>query len=237
MRGGADAFYLPNLLSNGSFESFEHDQFGDLFLDGWSIQPTTHQWVTAPVISPSAFDGSYALGLSLGSTAPLDVSGQGVAILAPSLSVSPGDAYLFSAKVLASATLPTGATFTTQPFFTFDVGAQIYPTAVTSSSASWVDYEVPIAIPVGASRVTVGILAFASKGSSSNTTLGSGNSINILWDECGFALTSAVQKYGRMIGTTSPGAAVRFTKGLDIKDAKPADGVKRYDATCEVTEL
>jgi hypothetical protein len=247
VKGGANAFYLPNMLQNGSFETLGT---GSETFDGWTNGIGAENEAAIVVGSgasgtygPVTFDGSRSLGIkSVNGTTVTNAtpSGAGATVTQYIGSVTPGDVMQFSGKLnIAIRGMQFGVDVITQPFFTFTGATQIYGDAVNASTGftpglPFSDYNYSFTVPDGASDMIAGVLTWFISASSSPVVLDGTNTV--FWDHCGLALTSVVRPYGRMFGSEPLGCAVRFTKMPDVRDAKPAEGVKRWDVTFEVTE-
>ena len=217
--------------------------------------------ITAEIVSPASFDGWLAQSESIGiyaGTNPADGSGiaqfgfpsnyqlpssfpvSNLLSQASAVSVNPGDTMqLYSLIQLSRGALPSPALVAFGGAFivSFDVGAQLNLTPYSTDTAgSFLPYSVTFTVPPGASLATISLYVYAESAPSLGV-IAMPPGVSMAWDEVGLSVVQAAQPFGKMPGTSSPSSPVRFTKPLTIKDAKPADGVKRYDVTCEVTEL
>lgn len=240
VKGGAGSFYMPNLLQNGSFEFHEGGSGSNpLTFDGWTRGSSPEEILqlsagSDPSVGGVAAQFSIVRGYSLASGVSA-FNGYIFNHTSP-IPVSSGDSMQFSGSVsVVVDSVPAGLQFTTQAILSFDVGGQIYTSPVTAATSGFVPYSYQFTVPAGASVLTLSLFTYLSQSTGSPIVLA--GTLAVSWDECGLAVSSAAQAFGRMPGTSSPGSALRLTKPIEIKDGKLAVGVKRYDATCEVTEL
>jgi hypothetical protein len=241
LQGGAGAFYMPNLLVNGSFEFLGS---GPQLLEGWGLAWNTgiDQFSLGYSIIPNTNDGKIAAQFTgkSGASVPVGASSSaGIFFLqSTSVPVTPGDVLAFSGMVdFFFDPLPSGVEVCTQPFFTFDGRVQIYAPVVTNSAGthSFQEVDTTVPVPPNVSSLVVGILTWISNSSGSAFVIPP--VLVVLWDSCGLASVSCAQPYGRMPGTSSPGSAVVLTKPIEIRDMPFADGEERFSAAMEVMEL
>ncbi len=248
VKGGAGAFYLPNLVPNGGFE-FPPTLPGEL-VSGWKIQQQSPA-VRLDLLNRGANAATAGDGVSAIVAFPQPCTlapgnSPSAAILSSqSFPVDIGDVFAFDADLhlLELVALNVEMIGYWNLNVSYEDGTTQYPGApyFTTATTGFAPQAVTIPAPVDAGTIrstnaTVAFSAFLVNTTNAPIVI-DGSVGQMVIDNLAVALISAANPYGRMPGTSSPGCAVRFTKPITIKDAKPADGVKRYDVTCEVTEL
>jgi hypothetical protein len=245
VQGEAGAFYMPNLLSNGSFEVNDADGV----LAGWRIYPVLDPSpMLAGFQSAVVQDGLCALSIAaIGSTwspavNPTDSASAGISSSKP-FPVTAGEVYQFNAEIQAINTNPSnisvGMVVVLNCVYSDGTGSN--PQIYAGVGAGWQSYSGTITVPTASSgataaMATVDICGFLSNSAETSATVAA-NSAMLYVDSVGLALVTPHQSYGRMPGSSPLGSLVRFTKTPSLKDAGWAGGVKRYNCTFEVTEV
>jgi len=247
VQGGAGAFYLPNLLPNGSFELLDQST-GQL--QGWSVDPAG---IGAGALfsclpSTQAHDGSTAIQFNsvAGSIAAHGSSLVTRLLCSQPLNVTAGDVYQIEGWLDGVTTLAAGLTAT----FYFGVTVVYEDGTVSLNGREYTNAPTPsgyLAISDtftvqpsagGATQATIeaslNVQITSSNGSS--TDVGAGQAVFTV-DSVGMALIGSAQPNGRMPGLNPLLNAVRFTEGLQISDAGIANGQKTYNVSFEVTEV
>lgn len=243
VQGGAGAFYLPNLIRNGSFEVIGPD--GELV--GWQVLAGAGNPYSVSQTT-NAYDGSNAIKFSLNAitlTAGEDIQTLTSVECAP-VSVSAGDSYLAQAYVNMTNAPPANVAL---PLYilatvTYSDGTRVNRAYAQqyNSTSGWVNISATIPIVAsqsGATKATLQIAIGAVADNSAGSTtvnLAAGSAVYLV-DSVGLALVASAHPNGRMPGLSPLIYPVRFTKGVQMRDAGIADGQKTYHATFEVTEL
>jgi hypothetical protein len=234
---GGNAFLYPNLLHNWSFE-FPALSAQDLVF-GWGI--TTAEPQTAIGINTSTVeDGTQSISFST-------VAGQSIpattTITAQISAYSPipcaaGEVYQLVASVNAvQGTLAAGVLSGTLSAAFFDVNGNALSTQTVAVviGGGWQSLGLQATAPANASTFLVQLNALLANTTASAIALDGSSSI--AWDAIGCALLTPLTKYGRMVGSQPLGCFVRFSKLPDVSDIGFGDGVKRYGANFELTEV
>ena len=218
VQGGSQAFYLPNLVPNGSFE-LPATKNGEI-VSGWTLTQGLG-WNVA--LSPDVHDGATALLFTQTGSGDAEVWSSWI------LPLSAGDVLNFVVYVKSTGS-GSGSISLRLDVAYADGTEQTLTQSITSiAAASYGPVGGSFAIPAGSAAVLGVEVGLMASGSSGSAVYGV--------DSLSLALVSTQQPFGRMVGTSSIVRPVRFSKPIDIKDAKPANGQKRYDATIEVQEL
>ena len=203
----AGAFYMPNLLPNGSFEQPGTAGRG---VAGWKVVPSGAWNVTT---SSNASDGRTALQFQTEPVTTPDATAQtgGITNL-DLLTVCSGDVYQFNAQVNPYSTLE-GATVSLSlvvGLFYPDKTAQSISLPLATGSANvYSPVTTTLTIPASTGGAKFATATVSLEASVETTT--AGGVATFLVDEVGLALISPNQPYGRMPGTAPLGTAVRLT--------------------------
>jgi hypothetical protein len=247
---GANSFLYPNLLPNGSFELPASNSV-DL-VDGWFVSGVPSAALALSVALSGAVDGVPTGNVDDGLQAIqfATVAGQtlapGASILAALdtaalINCSPGEQYLFHCRY--RYTQGDVCSFSPQVCMVCDYD---YGTETVDGSAGqpigtsgWTDFWSTFTIPSGANtgtrdfRFRVAAAIANSTGAAIATTGGAIFGI----DEVSCALLTAVQPWGRMVGSQPLGVPVRFSKLPEASDIGWGNGCKRYGVNFELTEV
>jgi hypothetical protein len=235
---GGNAFLIPNLLPNWSFEF--GPQSADELVFGWGVGEA------APEIAVATTGATVADGVNAVQFAT--VAGQSVPANSTvaaelgcdwSIPCNPGETYVFNASLnIAAGTLAAGALAAQVAINYFDSNSN--PLSVASGPLaaevnSWQPYSYQFTVPANAATFTV---AFSvSVVNSTGAPLPVDGSTMVTIDAVGCALLTAVQIYGKMFGSQPLGKFVRFTKLAEFSDIGIGNGVLRYGTNFEVTEV
>jgi hypothetical protein len=252
---GGNAFLFPNLIPNGSFE-FPACLDTDVVRDWYTAGDVT----PALSIAPEVFIPGGPAPVPYGTVADegitalkfQTVAGQVLAVGANTLSaldtravvnVTPGEVYLFHCRWQYTGAEDPHVSFIPSAYMVcdYDAGTQTVFTmpGTFTGSTQWNDFYSVLTIPSGLNtnvrdfRMRISV-ALSNAGTAPITLNGS----NVfLINEVGCALLKPVTPYGRMAGSHSLGCPVRFSKLPELSDIGFGQGVKRYGANFELTEV
>jgi hypothetical protein len=242
---GGNAFLYPNLLPNWSFE-FPALSAVDLVF-GWNV-PANPPHIAAG-LATLAQDGAQSVAFS-----PVDgetiaaISAVTAQVIADQpIPCNPGEVYVFAGQVY-------GVPFSQTPNLTLSAGVAINFLDVNgnvlstltgtpvAASAAWQAYSYQFTVPANAAAFTVALCGSIANTSNSPITLAASsptiaNYGAAFWDCVGCALLTPLTPYGRMIGSAPLGTFVRFSSLPETSDIGFGQGVKRYGAHFELTEV
>ena len=237
---GANSFYYPNLLKNGSFE-FPAMGTGDL-VDSWAPTAVATPFSVA-VTAASVYDGASAITFE-GNAQTVAANSTVTAQLAHDtrITCAPGDVFAAAASVLLTqaASQPTNVNIALSAsvavsFYSAD-GTLLSTTqtaALSGGAATWQAYSEQFTAPANATSFSLALEATAvNTGTAAGAITGS-----IVWDAAGCALYTPVQLYGRTVGSDALPRAVRFSALPEFSDVGWRNGVKGYAAHFEMTEV
>jgi hypothetical protein len=236
---GGNAFLFPNLLPNGSFEFPACD--ATEVVRGWTDPAGLSQVSIAPT-NASYEDGATAAQFSTvtGQTLLPHQSVTGQLNCNASVPCAAGDVYAFAgwvsqivgdqAGILAAAN-GVSVTFYDGNGATVSTLSAVAPTV----SATWTLFTWQFTAPAVAVSFSVQLTFKVSN--SVLAVMALDGTQAAIWDSVGVSLLTPAQKYGRMAGSQPLGCPVRFSKLPETSDIGFGQGVKRYGANFELTEV
>jgi hypothetical protein len=234
---GGNSFLMPNLLPNSSFE-FPALTVNDL-VAGWSASGIAQEAIS--IAAAAVSDGTQAIGFATvaGQAVPANSTVRGQLNCDQFIPCSAGETYVFTANVNAvDGTLAAGVLMAGVSIVFRDAHGNVLSTASGPAAlliAGWQAYGYQFTAPAGAVAFTVALaVALTNSGASALAVDGSAS---VTWDAVGCALLAPLTPYGRMVGSASLGCRVRFSKLPETADIGYGNGVKRYGANFEVTEV
>lgn len=239
---GGNSFLFPNLLPNWSFEFPALD--ATELAQGWYQADDPVAALPVSIVTSNIEDGAAALCFG---TAAATMLAEGASLSAEVDSdvvtpCAPGDVYLFHARVCPTqGTLAAASTLWAEALmYTYDADGNQSTLAAAGngfncSVSGWQDYYDTFTIPAGAVSFRMRLLGNLTGSSSAAIALD--GSASILFDRVGCALLTPAQMYGRMVGSDALPRPVRFSKLPELADIGYGNGVKRYGANFELTEV
>lgn len=239
VQGQAGAFYMPNLLPNGSFEVPAVTGAGVL---GWNAEPGA-AW-SISTISEAPADGLAAMAFSTTAT-PSATTALALLVSGWTPPVAVGDVYQVcaNAQITSQYSSATVALSFIATVLYADETESVVTLPLLSTAGSAYQITESLTIPAAASGAAPAVTAtLAFRVSLVNGANDGGSptgafAATVVIDAVGMALTSSLQPYGRIPGSAPTGTPVRFTKQPAIRDSGWAGGCVRYDCAFEVTEL
>ena len=235
---GANSFLYPNLLPNGSFE-FAAQIAADVAL-GWNISGATPQEAIG-IGTVTVEDGTHALNFTTvaAQSIPANSTVTGAVTADQRISCTPGEVYLFTASANGvQGTLAAGVLQPGVRIAFFDANGNTLSTLtgpVATVGSGWQPYSYQFTIPANA--ITFGVSLAVALVNSGATAVTLDNSASVAWDSAGCALLTPLAPYGRMAGSQPLGCLLRFSKLPETSDIGMGQGVKRYGASFELTEV
>jgi hypothetical protein len=235
--GEAGAFYMPNLLPNGSFEI--PDPMGGI--SGWT-PAADPGWSVALGAPPS--DGANAVAFVI-SAAATSTAQTGSVLSNNNFPALAGDVYQVNADASLVSTYAAAVALKFVLQLAYADGSTMTLTAplLAVESSAYTEVTAALTIPASGTGATVCVatasfVATLITGTTDAGVTTSGSpSATILLDAVGLALITPQQAFGRMPGSSPLGSLVRFTKTPALRDAGWAGGQKRYACTFEISEV
>jgi hypothetical protein len=151
----------------------------------------------------------------------------------------PGETYVFTGAVNAvQGTLAAGVLAAQVCVTYYDASGAVLSTANGSTAnigVGWQAYGFQFTVPANAATFRVSLLTMLINSSSGVLTLDGSSSVT--WDTVACALLTPLTPFGRMAGSQPLGCLVRFSKLPEVSDIGWGNGVKRYGASFELTEV
>ena len=212
MKGGAGAFYMPNLLTNASFETYEQvatsvPYSGWAQLESPSFNPVD-DIVLAITQYPVNQTATAVFTSNAGYSLPAGNPNNGKHLWqAEATPVIPGNTIQFSATVnIALGNLPAGVTLIARAFCLYydSTGAQINPwtfgQVLSTTTVNCVDYEASFVVPVGAASVQCGFYVFLHNTTASPVVLDGSTSVSLANVQSQVVLSTTFDGWGDQRG-------------------------------------
>jgi hypothetical protein len=235
---GGNAFLFPNVLPNGSFE-FPALSATDVAF-GWNVSAGAPQ-ESVGITTTTVEDGTHALGMATvaGQSIPANSTITGQVSADQRIPCNAGEVYIFRASVNAiEGALAAGVLMAGISLAYFDANGNalsVVPGPAAQLNSGWETYWYSFTVPAGAATFTVQLGMSLTNSTGAAIVLDGSSSIT--WDAMGCALLTPLTPYGRMAGSHSLGCLVRFSKLPEVSDIGFGQGVKRYGANFELTEV